>query len=142
MLQANREADLEAWRSKAQHHAAMSKTREEQLSKQLETTLFEAGQAQSRAKNLDDALGDAQRRAADLKKEEEDLTKWKADLFQKVDQLRSENEELENGLRLSADEIERLQKRIMYLDARRDELKEQVRLGLLSHVRLLLGLPT
>ena len=126
MLQANREADLEAWRSKAQHHAAMAKTREEQLSKQLETTLFEAGQAQSRAKNLDDALNDAKRRSEDLKKEEEDLTKWKADLFQKVDQLRSENEELENGLRLSADEIERLQKRIMYLDARRDELKEQV----------------
>jgi septal ring factor EnvC (AmiA/AmiB activator) len=44
-----------------------------------------------------------------------------------VDHLRSENEELENGLRLSAEEIERLQKRIMYLDARRDELKEQVR---------------
>ena len=124
-LQQNREADLEAWRSKAQHHAAMSKTREEELSKQLQTTLFEAGQAQSRAKNLDEALGEAQRRAQDLKKEEEDLTKWKADLFQKVDQLRSENEELESGLRLSAEEIERLQKRIMYLDARRDELKEQ-----------------
>merc|ERR1711871_1218375 len=49
MLQANREADLEAWRSKAQHHAAQAKMKEEQLSKQLETTLFEAGQAQSRA---------------------------------------------------------------------------------------------
>jgi chromosome segregation ATPase len=120
-----REEDLVAWRGKAQKHAASAKHREEELSKKLETTLFEAGQAQSRAKTLDSQLGEAQKRASDLKKEEEDLTKWKADLFEKVDQLRSENEELENGLRLSAEEIERLQKRIMYLDARRDELKEQ-----------------
>ena len=126
LLQQSREEDLEAWRAKAQKHSSMAKAREEELSKQLETTLFEAGQAQSRSKQLDQQLTDAQRRATDLKKEEEDLTKWKADLFEKVDHLRSENEELENGLRLSAEEIERLQKRIMYLDARRDELKEQV----------------
>ena len=125
-LNATREADLEAWQAKARSHAAENKRRQEELSKQLETTLFDAGQAQAKAKNLDAALNEANRRATDLKKEEEDLTKWKADLFQKVDQLRSENEELENGLRLSAEEIERLQKRIMYLDARRDELKEQV----------------
>eukprot|EP01049_Picozoa_sp_SAG25_P013874 SAG25_NODE_2272_length_1762_cov_3.666867_2_plen_102_part_00 len=62
----------------------MSLLSEEELSKQLETTLFEAGQAQSRSKQLDSQLGEAQRRATDLKKEEEDLTKWKADLFEKV----------------------------------------------------------
>jgi hypothetical protein len=111
--------------AKAQKQAASAKHREEEPSKKLETTLFEAGQAQSRAKTLDSMLGEAQERASDLKKEEKDLAKWKGDLFEKVDQLRNENEEMENGLRLSAKEIERSQKRITYLDARCDELKEQ-----------------
>jgi chromosome segregation ATPase len=112
-------------RAKAQKQAASAKHSEEELSKKLETTLFEAGQAQSRAKTLDSMLGEAQERASDLKKEEKDLAKWKAGLFEKVDQLCNENEEMENGLRLSAEEIERSQKRITYLDARCDELKEQ-----------------
>ena len=60
-------SDLEAWRAQAQQHAAKAKTREEQLCKQLEATLFEAGhEAQSRAKTLDDAVAEAQKRASDL----------------------------------------------------------------------------
>ena len=54
-------------------------------------------------------MAEAQRRAAELKNEEAALAKWKDDLFQKVDQLvRNENAEMENGLRLSVEEIERL----------------------------------
>lgn len=81
-------------------------------------------------------MAEAQRRAAELKNEEAALAKWKDDLFQKVDQLvRNENAEMENGLRLSVEEIERLKRCIRRLDrpAQRAQAAETVGGGTWPH---------
>lgn len=80
-------------------------------------------------------MAEAQRRAAELKNEEAALAKWKDDLFQKVDRLRNENAEMENRLRLSVEEIERLKRCIRRLDrpAQRAQAAETVGGGTWPH---------